>query len=690
MPLVVHHVFVILNVIVAVGFLVSGLDDLFVDVYYWLRELYRNTFVKHRIRPITEDDLEGKPEQWTAILIPAWLESKVIGQMLQNAVETLSYSNYDIFVGTYPNDEATQLAVEAVRERHSQVNKVVCPNPGPTTKADCMNWVYQAMLLAEQEKGIRYEIVVLHDSEDVVHPLELRLLNWLIPRKDMVQLPVVPLERPARYWTAGTYLDEFAEYHSKDILVRERLTSVIPSAGVGTGFSRETLDEVAKARGNQLFNVNTLTEDYDLGFSLLPLNRRGIMAQFSVLRSHLVTCGFWRKRQEVRQTYELVAVREYFPDKFRLAVRQKSRWILGISIQGWKNLGWQGGFWCRYMLYRDRKALLTNDINALGYLVLIYWLVLLLTQPPDHFLSLVPAHWVWNVILFDTCLMVNRLVQRMVAVRRVSSWNQALLAVPRAVVSNVVNFCAAAVAVKRFVTAEITGRRAAWQKTDHAFPMPEQLRKYSRRLGDLLLKDQLINVAQLREALLSQQEKGGKLGEVLQRLGYLSEEDLLQVLARQSGVPLYAINHLMIERSWLQKLSRQTAEDMLALPVAFSGGAFKVACATPSPELKYKLEEVLRHPVHLSLAGETDLRFAICRAYLFDESSDRLYLGELLVGAGMINRDQLEKALLTQKQTGQRIGEVLQDQGLVSPQVIAAALRAHQLEPVAEAKGSIQ
>jgi adsorption protein B len=686
----VHHIFVILNVIVAVGFLVSGLDDLFVDVYFWIRELYRKNFIKHRIRPITEDDLESKPEQWTAILIPAWHESGVIDRMLQNAVETLTYSKYDVFVGTYPNDEPTQLAVESVRERYHQVNKVVCPNPGPTSKADCMNWVYQAMQLTEQERGIRYEIVVLHDSEDVVHPLELRLLNWLIPRKDMVQLPVVPLERPARYWTAGTYLDEFAEYHSKDIIVRERLASVIPSAGVGTGFSRATLDEVSKARGNQLFNVNTLTEDYDLGFSLLPFNRQGIMAQFSVLRSHLVTCGFWRKRQEVRQTFELVAVREYFPDKFRLAVRQKSRWILGIAIQGWKNLGWQGGFWCRYMLYRDRKALLTNDINALGYLVLIYWLVLLFTQPPDHFLSLVPAPWVWDVILIDTCLMVNRLVQRMVAVRRVSSWNQALLAVPRAVVSNVVNFCAAAVAVKRFVTAEITGRRAAWQKTDHAFPMPEQLRKFRRRIGDLLLKDQLINVAQLREALLSQKEKGGKLGEVLQRMGFIREEDLLPVLARQFGVSLFAFDHLKIERSWLEKLPRQMAQDMLALPVAFSGGAFKVACASPSPDLKYSLEEVLGQPVHLSLTAENDLRFAICRAYLSAEVSDRLYLGELLVSAGMINRDQLEQALLAQRLTGQRLGEVLQDQGLVAPQVIAAALRSQQPEPVAEAKGSLQ
>ena len=686
----IHRIFVILNVIVAVSFLVSGIDDLFVDVYYWLRKLYRRIFIRRRIHPVTEADLAGKPEKWTAIWIPAWHEDGVIDRMLQNTIESLSYGKYDIFVGTYPNDEATQLAVESVRERYTQVNKIVCPHPGPTNKADCLNWVYQGMQFAEQEKGIRYEVIVFHDSEDVVHPLELRLLNWLIPRKDMVQLPVVPLEVPAGYWTAGTYLDEFAENHSKDLLVREQLGPVIPSAGVGTGFSRAVLDDVARARGNQLFNINTVTEDYDLGFSLLPFKRHGIMAQFSILRSQLVTRGFWRKRQEVREILELVAVREFFPDRFRLAVRQKSRWVLGISLQGWKNLGWQGGFWGRYMLYRDRKALLTNVINALGYLVVGYWLVLLITQPPDHFLSLVPARWVWDVILVDTCLMINRLVQRMVAVHRVAGWKQALLSIPRAVVSNAVNFCATAVAVRQFLTAQRTGRQVAWRKTAHAFPKAEQLREYKRRLGDLLLENRLINVAQLREALASQKERGGKLGAVLQCLGYIREDDLLPVLARQFGVSLFSPNHRMIDRSSLQKLPRQMAENMLALPVAFLDGAFEVACANPSPDLKYRLEEMLRCPVKLSLAGENDLRFAICRAYLFGEGSNGLHLGELLVSAGMINRDQLERALLTQKQTRKKLGEVLQDQGLVSPQVIAAALRSRQLEPFTEVKGSAQ
>jgi adsorption protein B len=683
----VHKVFVVLNIIVAVGFLVSGIDDLFIDLFFWIRELYRKVVLRRRIRPITEKDLASIPEKWAAVWIPAWHEHEVIDKMLLNTLESLAYRNYDIFVGTYPNDEATQLAVESVRERYRQVRKVVCPKPGPTNKADCLNWVFQGMLLAEQERGIRYEIVVMHDSEDIIHPLELKFFNWLIPRKDMVQIPVIPLEMPARYWTAGTYLDEFAENHWKDLLVRERLSTVIPSAGVGTGLSRALLDDLARTRHNQLFNINSLTEDYEFGFGLLPLNRRSILARYAVDRTQTVTRGLWRKRQEFRQVREPVAVRELFPDTFRLAVRQKSRWVLGISIQGWRNLGWQGGFWSRYMLYRDRKSLATNPLNALGYLVLGYWLVNILTHPWGQAPSLVQSEWVWTVILADTGLMLQRLVERVVAVYRVGSLKQAFLSIPRVVVGNAVNFCATAVAIKQFCHAKRTGQRVAWQKTAHAFPSAKQLREHRRRLGDLLLENRLVSVAQLREALDNQQQSGQRLGEVLTRLGYVSEEDLLAVIGKQLGVPTFNIDHRTVAPLWLKKLPREMAEKLLALPIRLSNGELEVVCANPAtPGLKKQLEELLGCPVRLGLASDNDVRFAISRAYLSLEGRSGLMLGELLVSAGAVTHAQLQSALHLQQQTGRRLGEVLQDQGVITAQILAAALCGQQTAS-AELKG---
>jgi len=671
-----HQIFIVLNIIVAVAFLLSGIDDLFIDLFYWTRELYRKVVLRKQIHPITQADLAKVPEKWAAVWIPAWQEHEVIDKMLLNTLESLDYRNYDIFVGTYPNDEATQLAVESVRSRHRQVRKIVCPHPGPTNKADCLNWVFQGMLLAEQETGIRYEIVVMHDSEDIIHPLELKLFNWLIPRKDMVQIPVIPLEMPSSHWTAGTYLDEFAENHQKDLLVRERLTKVIPSAGVGTGLGRALLDELARSRKNQLFNINSLTEDYEFGFNLLPLHRKAILARLMVERTQQVTRGWWTKQRELVQVREPVAVREFFPDTFRLAVRQKSRWVLGISLQGWKNVGWQKGFWSRYMLYRDRKSLVTNPINALGYCVLSYWLCLSIVrhwEPGTS--SLVISNWVWQVILIDTALMLHRMLERMVAVYRVASLKQALLSIPRAVIGNAINFCATAVAVKQFFWAKRTGKKVVWQKTAHVFPSTEQLREYRRRLGDLLLENRLVNVTQLREALEVQQQSGQRLGQVLTRLGYISEEDLLAVVGKQLGVPTFSVDHRMVDSEWLKKLPRQTAEAQLVLPVRFVDGALEVVCGNPAlGGLKPRLEALLGCPVRLGLADENEVRLAIACAYLSLDGRSGLLLGELLVSAGIINAQQLSLALQVQTQTGRRLGEVLQDQKLISTRTLAHAL----------------
>jgi hypothetical protein len=64
---------------------------------------------------------------------------------------------------------------------------------------------------------------VLHDAEDVLSEMELRLFNYLVDRKDLIQLPVYPFERRWYDFTSGHYIDEFAEVHGKDILVREAI-----------------------------------------------------------------------------------------------------------------------------------------------------------------------------------------------------------------------------------------------------------------------------------------------------------------------------------------------------------------------------------------------------------------------------------------------------------------------------------
>ena len=80
----------------------------------------------------------------------------------------------------------------AERPKH----RAVCPHDGPTSKADCLNWIYRYMLRYEEQHGVRFEIVVIHDAEDIIHPEALRLINYYAQDYDMVQVPVLPIATP--------------------------------------------------------------------------------------------------------------------------------------------------------------------------------------------------------------------------------------------------------------------------------------------------------------------------------------------------------------------------------------------------------------------------------------------------------------------------------------------------------------
>ena len=79
--------------VVAAVILISSLDDLFIDAWYWVRELWCSAIVKQRseYRPLTQQDLQQRPEQTLAIIVPAWAEFDVIGQMVENMIDVLDY-----------------------------------------------------------------------------------------------------------------------------------------------------------------------------------------------------------------------------------------------------------------------------------------------------------------------------------------------------------------------------------------------------------------------------------------------------------------------------------------------------------------------------------------------------------------------------------------------------------------------
>jgi bacteriophage N4 adsorption protein B len=221
----------------AVGFLLFALDDLFVDLIYFGRRLWRSIAVYSRYPRAFARSIAPL---WTprpmAVFVPAWDESAIIGPMLRSALRRFEHPDYRIFVGHYRNDPATAAAIAAVRDE--RIVPVLVDCDGPTTKADCLNHLYDALTTWEEGRGACVAAVVLHDAEDVVHPLELQLFNQLIERAAIIQLPVLPLVDPDSRWISGHYCDEFAEAHGKELVVREAVGASIPLAGVGCAIER--------------------------------------------------------------------------------------------------------------------------------------------------------------------------------------------------------------------------------------------------------------------------------------------------------------------------------------------------------------------------------------------------------------------------------------------------------------------
>ncbi len=104
----------------------------------------------------------------------------------------------------------------------------------------------------------------------------------------------------------------------------------------------------------------------------------------------------------------------------------------------------------------------------------------------------------------------------------------------------------------------------------------------SVRLGELLTKASLISQDQLKDALKVQKETGGKLGETLIKLGFVSEEDITECLSQQFGVPSINLAHFEIDSSVIKLIPADVARKYNILPVNKTGATITIAMADPT------------------------------------------------------------------------------------------------------------
>ncbi len=595
----------IIGLILVILYIVMGFDDFLWDIYsFTKRKKYKNSRFDFKT-------LRAEPPKLLAVTIGAWNESAVIEDVIENLLASIQYpkSMYHLFVGVYPNDTDTVALVSELDKKHANVHMIVNPLNGPTSKAQNLNHVISKIKDFENINKLTFASITIHDAEDVVHPYELLVTNYLINTHPALQFPVFPLmQMPTlknffKTLTTGTYADEFAENHYLTMVGRCSTGAFVPSAGTGLALSRKVLDSF---NDEEIFPDGSLTEDYRLA---LTLYEKG-------LPMYYVLDSIPRVSQNNKVVYDYVATRSMFPDTFKKAVKQKTRWTLGITMQSVKfkeifvknNLS----FIARYSIYRDLKAKVGNLLAFIGYPVLIYFITSLFIPLP----TIYPKYSLsWYLCIIVTIFMLERQLSRAIAIYHVYGFRMMFYAsllppiIPiRTIWGNVINLVATLSAYKQKVLHTKEKKKSndkkkeiKWAKTEHTFLPKSVLKRYHRTFGDILIERDIFEPKKL-QALLSNKPNDIFIGDYLLQKKYITEEDHMGVLATIKGIQYADLgdfsNYDLL--AFKNEFEYSLLERLMVIPILYANNTYVVAYCEQSPE---NAQSVLRKKLGVNLVS---------------------------------------------------------------------------------------
>ncbi|HMK31618.1 MAG TPA: type IV-A pilus assembly ATPase PilB [Terriglobales bacterium] len=138
----------------------------------------------------------------------------------------------------------------------------------------------------------------------------------------------------------------------------------------------------------------------------------------------------------------------------------------------------------------------------------------------------------------------------------------------------------------------------------------------SQRLGDLLVKEKVITAEQLQQALKVQKDNGGRLGSVLVKLGFLSDEDVTNFLSRQYGVPAINLNYFEIDPAVVKLVPQETAKRYQILPLSRVGASLTIAMVDPTNVFAMDdIKFMTGFNIEPVVASETSIMEGIDKAY---------------------------------------------------------------------------
>lgn len=104
----------------------------------------------------------------------------------------------------------------------------------------------------------------------------------------------------------------------------------------------------------------------------------------------------------------------------------------------------------------------------------------------------------------------------------------------------------------------------------------------SSRLGEILVKEQLVSQEQLQKALEYQKANGGRLGAALVKLGFITDDEITGVLSRQYGVPAINLSYYEVDPAVIKLVPQDTAVRYQVVPLSRVGSTLTIAMVDPT------------------------------------------------------------------------------------------------------------
>jgi len=150
----------------------------------------------------------------------------------------------------------------------------------------------------------------------------------------------------------------------------------------------------------------------------------------------------------------------------------------------------------------------------------------------------------------------------------------------------------------------------------------------NERIGELLVRENLLTAEQLRKARDETKSKGGRLGAQITKLGFLQEAELTDFVAKQYGVPSVNLDEFEIDPTVIKLIPEEVAQKHTVIPVNRAGSTLVLATADPSnifaiDDIKF----LTGYNVEVVVAADDAIKRAIERYYDSSSSIDEVMQG---------------------------------------------------------------